>query len=633
MAQAQLDLYTPEVNTKRILNKMTRNVLTSPYIAVSELIANSWDAGATKVEIEWPCQEIDNFRIHDNGIGMDDDHFMSCWAKVGYDRNNSEGYYIDIYDPETSSNVKRKTFGKNGIGKFSAFCFSDKIHIETSNGHSKNCYTVIKNIATGLFDIQKESSQNIEGEAGTTIKGLIPNDVRCPVNYIREYISQRFIPTKLFEIYINDEKLSFDIILDNYKIKESLKINEKDYIEIYILEKEDKDHKTKLSGITWIVNGRAVGTSSWNIGSRKILDGRTDISRKYSIIILADCLDDSVNEDWTDFDIDSEKYIQSINTVEKYIDNFFINITEGTRKERSKSIKEKISSNTKELGNIPKEKVYNFIDQVIIQCPSLKENDIVNIAKILSTLETTTGKFGIIEKMAQFSQSDWQNLDSILTEWTVSMAKEVLDEIQWRLLVIDKLKKIIDKKDALEVQELQPCIEKSLWIFGPEFESIEYTSNESIASCCKKLLHKDKIEVKTSRNRPDFLIRPDTTSSFYSIPSYDSDYAEDGISKLVIIELKAPNVAIGRDEKNQPQKYYDELLAMDVIQPSTIVTAFVIGSKKQKTLPSHDTDEGTFKVRVMLFDTLIARAESRLFNLRKKINDVPFLNQLLIPSE
>lgn len=97
--------------------------------------------------------------------------------------------------------------------------------------------------------------------------------------------------------------------------------------------------------------------------------------------------------------------------------------------------------------------------------------------------------------------------------------------------------------------------------------------------------------------------------------------------------MKAPNVAIGRDEKNQPQKYYDELLAMDVIQPSTIVTAFVIGSKKQKTLPSHDTDEGTFKVRVMLFDTLIARAESRLFNLRKKINDVPFLNQLLIPSE
>ena len=48
----------------------------------------------------------------------------------------------------------------------------------------------------------------------------------------------------------------------------------------YILEKKDKDLKTNLSGITWIVNGRDVGTSSWNIGLRKILDGRTDISKK-----------------------------------------------------------------------------------------------------------------------------------------------------------------------------------------------------------------------------------------------------------------------------------------------------------------------------------------------------------------
>ena len=53
------------------------------------------------------------------------------------------------------------------------------------------------------------------------------------------------------------------------------------------------------------------------------------------------------------------------------------------------------------------------------------------------------------------------------------MAKIVLDEIQTRLKLISELKIKIEMKGIDEVQQLQPLFEKGLWMFGPQFESIE----------------------------------------------------------------------------------------------------------------------------------------------------------------
>ena len=41
-----------------------------PVTAIVELIANSWDAGAKKVIIEWPKKGVEKFSITDDGHGM-----------------------------------------------------------------------------------------------------------------------------------------------------------------------------------------------------------------------------------------------------------------------------------------------------------------------------------------------------------------------------------------------------------------------------------------------------------------------------------------------------------------------------------------------------------------------------------
>lgn len=41
----------------RLLFKSTKKVMESPELAITELIANAWDAGATSIKIIWPTKD------------------------------------------------------------------------------------------------------------------------------------------------------------------------------------------------------------------------------------------------------------------------------------------------------------------------------------------------------------------------------------------------------------------------------------------------------------------------------------------------------------------------------------------------------------------------------------------------
>lgn len=72
---------------KKFEDVFLKKQLQNPKIAILELIANSWDAEATKVNILWPIIEglrkDEKFPITDNGTGMDYDEFNECWGNMG----------------------------------------------------------------------------------------------------------------------------------------------------------------------------------------------------------------------------------------------------------------------------------------------------------------------------------------------------------------------------------------------------------------------------------------------------------------------------------------------------------------------------------------------------------------------
>ena len=61
---------------------------------IGELVANGWDANATKVEIIIPDTRIDEqtseIIIRDNGIGMSDKDVREKYLRIGRDRRDKE---------------------------------------------------------------------------------------------------------------------------------------------------------------------------------------------------------------------------------------------------------------------------------------------------------------------------------------------------------------------------------------------------------------------------------------------------------------------------------------------------------------------------------------------------------------
>src|SRR4051812_20909473 len=100
------------------------HIIIDPKYAIVELVANSWDAGATNVEIVWPDLPYDNLLIRDNGIGMTKEEFSYRWSKLNYNRLLDQGKEV-IY-PKGKNGRNRIAFGKNGIGRHAMFCFCNE---------------------------------------------------------------------------------------------------------------------------------------------------------------------------------------------------------------------------------------------------------------------------------------------------------------------------------------------------------------------------------------------------------------------------------------------------------------------------------------------------------------------------
>ena len=113
-------------------NIIGSDLISDDFIAVFELVKNSYDAHATKVEIEFlninsPSAKI---LIKDNGKGMNYDDLLNKWLFVAYSAKK-EGTEEDGYDYRNRIKVKRAYAGAKGIGRFSCDRLGRNLYLET----------------------------------------------------------------------------------------------------------------------------------------------------------------------------------------------------------------------------------------------------------------------------------------------------------------------------------------------------------------------------------------------------------------------------------------------------------------------------------------------------------------------
>lgn len=110
-------------------NILGRDLITSPDIAILELVKNSYDAHATKVEITF---DKDYLCIADNGKGMTKDDLINKWLFVAYSAK-SDG----TEDKSYRSKFKRHYAGVKGIGRMSCDRLARNLILTTRSEESK----------------------------------------------------------------------------------------------------------------------------------------------------------------------------------------------------------------------------------------------------------------------------------------------------------------------------------------------------------------------------------------------------------------------------------------------------------------------------------------------------------------
>ena len=122
-------------------NILGRDLITNPNIAILELVKNSYDAHATKVEITFG---EDTLVIADNGKGMSLDDLKNKWLFVAYSAK-SDGTEDESY----RGRINRRFAGAKGIGRLSCDRLARYLQLETK---SAECDPEILNVDWKAFE-------------------------------------------------------------------------------------------------------------------------------------------------------------------------------------------------------------------------------------------------------------------------------------------------------------------------------------------------------------------------------------------------------------------------------------------------------------------------------------------------
>ncbi len=121
--------------SSELKNIIGKDLITDDFIAIYELVKNSFDARAQRVDLIFKKVTDRNWKenakifIKDNGEGMAYNDILDKWLLVGYSRKRDEEIRERIEDYRNKITKKRAVAGAKGIGRFSCDRLGSKLKL------------------------------------------------------------------------------------------------------------------------------------------------------------------------------------------------------------------------------------------------------------------------------------------------------------------------------------------------------------------------------------------------------------------------------------------------------------------------------------------------------------------------
>jgi hypothetical protein len=593
------------------------SIVTQPDVALTELVANAWDAGATEVNISIPEQKDDYIVIEDNGTGMTKDEFEQRWMKLSYNREKFQGHKVEFPEGITGN---RFAYGKNGIGRHGLLCFNQEYFLSTAkNGHCFECEISTQIKGEPIAALHPRETTCSFSSHGTSLRVKVIQNLP-DIDKIKNIIASRFLHDPRFKIVINNETLPLD---DLEGLMDHTVIPIEEYgitLNAWFVDTKKASRKSIYQGIAFWQDNRLVGEPSWLLGNELILDGRTTMGKQYTVIVSTNDLSEYVKPDWSGFkksEIIDKVYIKITEYVYDKIREISIGSIESTKKLVKQEFKEKL----KKVSPFVWYEVNEAIEDIHHNNPTVRQDAIFVAVDAIINLEKSKGGIELLEKLSKLEESDINGLNQLLSKWTVKDALLVLNEIDRRLSIIEAIRKLSNDPTTDELHVLHPLITEARWLFGPEFDSSEYTFNRQLQTIIPKILGKKIIQNEdiNYKKRPDLVCLEDSTISTTGTETFDESNLPT-VSKILLIELKKGGFKINRGERDQAVGYVESLLSH--FQTCQIV-AYVVGKDVDTTLqPSKVGYNDAGKIYAISYARLVSGAERRLFGLRNKLGSM-----------
>ena len=121
-------------------NLIGRDLISDKYIAVFELVKNSYDAGASNVKISYLVSDAGAGKIivSDNGSGMTYNDIIQKWLFVAYSEKKPQNRLKSSYREE----IKREVAGAKGVGRFSCDRLGASLQLITKTKEENQAHVV-----------------------------------------------------------------------------------------------------------------------------------------------------------------------------------------------------------------------------------------------------------------------------------------------------------------------------------------------------------------------------------------------------------------------------------------------------------------------------------------------------------
>ena len=528
---------------------------------IGELVANGWDANATKVEIEIPEKPIDEqtskIVIRDDGMGMSDEDVRDKYLIVGRDRREIE------HSDETHPPFNRKIMGRKGIGKFSAFGIAKEIDVESVKDGE------VSHFRMNYDELLKKADERAIGFPPLVSTGTVSKGTKIVLRHITKFKSRRISIQRIrrglarrfavigaredFEVAINGRPISPED-------RDLQPLLDKDMDGAPYLWKYDNVEIQSQTG--WIVSGW-IGALDRTTPDLDGIDRGIVLMARGKLVQEPFVFDAVVGQQFALSYLIGELHVEFVDEIEDTIGttrNSLVWDTEANTalkewgqkevnkiarkwsKKRQKDNERQLEENAlygefreraKEIGN---KRALKLADQMVRQ--AIAKNPTADVAEHESIIQTSLDflEFDAFwEIAADLTETDFEDTEKLLNlfrEWEIVEAKEMARVTRGRITTIEKLQKLI-KNNALEVPTLHNFLKEFPWVIDPRWTLVD---DEVRYSDLLRDKFPEASDTEESDRRIDFLCVREGTN-------------------LVAVEIKRSQSKASVKELNQIEEY------------------------------------------------------------------------------